>query len=113
MFFSPIMMVEPEGAGAGVGADVTVTVAELFAEPPVPEQVSVKVVFAVRFPVLCEPDAAFVPDHPPEAVHELALVEDQVSVDALPEMTETGLAEMLTVGAAGGGGVVAVPFACL
>jgi hypothetical protein len=52
-------------------------------------------------PVLCVPEIAFDPDHPPEAVHDVALVELQASVAELPEATEVGLAEILTVGAAG------------
>ena len=98
--------------GEGDIEEVTVTVADWFAEPPVPEQVSIKVVFAVRFPVLCEPETGSVPDHPPDAVHEVTFVEDQVSVEELPEVTETGLAVRLTVGAGVEGGVV-VPAACL
>jgi hypothetical protein len=41
-----------------------------------------------------------VPDQPPEAVHEVALVELQVKVEALPLFTVLGLALKLTVGAA-------------
>jgi hypothetical protein len=63
--------------------------------------------------VFCEPEMAFVPDHPPEAVHELVFVELQVNVDALPETTEVGLANMLTVGVAADGTTVPVPAACL
>jgi hypothetical protein len=37
------------------------------------------------------------PDHAPEAAHEVALLEDQVSVDALPLLTVLGLALKLTV----------------
>ena len=39
------------------------------------------------------------PDHAPEAVQEVALVADQVSVELLPLATVLGLAEKLTVGA--------------
>jgi hypothetical protein len=91
---------------------VTVTVADWVADPPVPLQVSEKVVFPVRLPVLCEPETALVPDHPPDALHEVELVEFQVSVEAPPEATEAGLAEMSTVGACVGGGAL-VPAACL
>ena len=40
-----------------------------------------------------------VPVQPPEAVHEVALVLDQVSVELLPEAIEVGLAVSVTVGA--------------
>jgi hypothetical protein len=39
-----------------------------------------------------------VPDQAPEAVHEVALVDDQVNVDALPRSTVLGLALKLTAG---------------
>jgi hypothetical protein len=50
----------------------------------------------------CDPLTALVPDHAPEAVHAVALVEDQVSVELPPEASELGLALILTVGAADG-----------
>jgi hypothetical protein len=40
-----------------------------------------------------------VPDQAPEAVHEVALAEDQVIVDPLPLMIELGFALNATVGA--------------
>ena len=86
----------PEGRNA-----VTVTVADCIAVPPEPVQVSEYVAFAVRGPVLWDPEVAFVPDQAPDAVHELALVEPQESVEKAPETTEVGLDEMETVGAAG------------
>jgi hypothetical protein len=46
-----------------------------------------------------EPLAALVPDQAPEAVHDVALVEDQVKVDALPRATVLGLADKVIVGA--------------
>ena len=48
------------------------------------------------------PLVGFAPVHPPEAVHEVALVEDQVTVETLPDVMLVGLAEIVTVG----GGVV-------
>ena len=54
------------------------------------------------------PLVAFVPVQPPEAVHEVALVEDQVTIETLPEVMLAGLAENATVGGAdvwGGVGV--------
>jgi hypothetical protein len=44
------------------------------------------------------------PDHAPEALHDVALVEDQVSVEEVPLVTDEGFAEIDTVGAGGGGG---------
>jgi hypothetical protein len=41
-----------------------------------------------------------VPDQPPEAVHAVALVELQLTVEALPLFTVLGLAARVTVGAA-------------
>ena len=51
------------------------------------------------------PEVALLPDHAPEAVQELALVDDQVSVEDAPLATEAGFAESVTVGTGGGGGV--------
>ena len=47
----------------------------------------------------CEPLAALAPDQPPEAVHEVAFVVDQLKVEILPLAMELGLAARLTVGA--------------
>ena len=44
------------------------------------------------------PLVAFVPVQPPPAVHEVALVEDQVAIEMLPEVMLVGLAESATVG---------------
>jgi len=44
------------------------------------------------------PLVAFAPLHPPAAVHEVALVEDQVTVEILPDVMLVGLAEIVTVG---------------
>jgi hypothetical protein len=44
------------------------------------------------------PLVAFVPVQLPEAVHEVALVEDQVTVEILPAVMLVGLAESATVG---------------
>ncbi len=49
--------------------------------------------------MLCEPLVALVPLQPPEAVHEVALVELQVKVDALPLATDVGFAASATVAA--------------
>ena len=83
----------------------TVTVTDWLVVPPVPVQESVKVEFAVRLPVDWEPEVALVPDQAPVAVHEVALAEDQVRVEAVPEVIEVGLAVREIVGA----GVTVVP----
>jgi hypothetical protein len=69
-------------------------------------------VLAVRAPVLCVPLVAFAPLQPPEAAHELALVELQVSVEAPPLAIEAGFAANVTV-AAGVTVTVAVPILLL
>ena len=48
-------------------------------------------------PVDCEPARALAPAHAPDAVQEVALLDDQVSVDALPLPMVLGLALKLTV----------------
>ena len=54
--------------------------------------------FAVRVPEDCEPLRALVPDQASEAKHEVALFADQVSVEALPELTVLGAALNVTRG---------------
>jgi hypothetical protein len=81
----------------GAGA-VTVTVADCAAVPPVPEHVRVKVELAVSTPVDCEPLIPLVPDQAPEAVQDVALVADQLTVELLPLATVLGLADRLIVG---------------
>ena len=46
------------------------------------------------------PARFFVPVQPPEAVHEIALVEDQVTYEILPGVMLVGRAEKTTVGSA-------------
>ena len=85
------------GAGAGLA---TVTITDLFAVPPLPVQVSVNVLLAaVSAPVLEEPLVARLPDHAPEAVQLVALVDDQVRVEDSPLATLVGFAVSVTVGA--------------
>ncbi len=50
--------------------------------------------------MLCDPLIAWLPVQPPEAVQEVALMDVQLSVEALPLATVLGLAVKLTVGAA-------------
>jgi hypothetical protein len=66
--------------------------------PPGPVQTSENDVGAVNGPVLTLPLAVRIPLQPPEAVHEVALVELHVSIDALPEATAVGAADRLAVG---------------
>jgi hypothetical protein len=88
-----------------VGApEVTDTVALCVAEPPVPVQPKVYVVDALIAPVDFEPLVARVPDQPPDAVHAVALVEDQVNVELSPLATPVGLALSETVGGGEVGG---------
>lgn len=65
--------------------------------PPAPEQVSTKVVFAVSAPVDCVPVSALVPVQPPEAVHAVALLDDQDRVEEAPLATVLGFALSVTV----------------
>jgi hypothetical protein len=85
----------------GAGAD-TETVVDCVALPPVPVQVSAKLVFAVSAPVDCEPLKALLPDQPPDAVHAVALVAAQVNVVALPLATVLGCALKVTTALAFG-----------
>jgi len=83
----------------GAAAD-TVTVADCEAVPPVPVQATMNWVVALNAGVLFEPLTGSEPLHPPEAVHEVALVEVQVNMELLPLATVLGLAERVTAGAA-------------
>jgi hypothetical protein len=47
----------------------------------------------------CEPLAALVPDHAPEAVHAVALLDVQVNTALAPLVIVLGLADSATVGA--------------
>lgn len=81
-----------------VGVAATVTVADCVAEPPVPEQVSPYSLVLVRAPVDHVPLVATGPLHAPEAVHEVACVEDQVRDELPPFATVVGDAVIVTVG---------------
>jgi hypothetical protein len=78
-------MLAGEALNVTVGAAATVTAADLEAEPPGPEQVSVNAPLALNAPVLCVPDSALVPLQDPVAVHDVALVLDHVNCDAAPD----------------------------
>jgi hypothetical protein len=62
-----------------VGGPITVAVAEALAEPPLPLQLNVKVVVALSAALVSLPVMVFVPDQPPDAEHEVALVLVQLS----------------------------------
>jgi hypothetical protein len=99
----PLETVLGDAVKATVGeGDVTDTVVDWLALPPAPVQVRVKVAFALRAPVDCEPLRDFAPDHAPEAVQEEALAVVQVRVELPPRVTVLGLAlsEIEAVGAA-------------
>jgi hypothetical protein len=83
----------------GSGATVTVCV-EGALLPPGPEQVSEKLVVAVKAPVTLVPLVARLPFHPPPAVHVLAFVALQFKVAVAPLATRVGVAVKLTVGGA-------------
>jgi len=52
----------------------------------------------LRAPVDCEPIVALAPDQPPDAEHEVALLDDQVRVDEAPLAIVLGFAAKATVG---------------
>jgi hypothetical protein len=81
------------------GAAATETVVVCVATPPGPVQVNVYNPMAVRGPVDCEPLNALLPDQAPEAEQDEALLLDQVSVEAAPELMVLGEALSVTVGA--------------
>ena len=93
-------MLQRVGIGVGVGAGVEVTVIVTLCGdvvPPAPVHVRVYVVFAVC-DTDCVLDVAFVPVHPPDAVQDVALVEDQVRVEDWPEVIEVGFEVKVRVG---------------
>ena len=90
------VIVVPSGDRPGV--PVTVTVVDALAVPVVPVQERLNVRVLVSPPVEALPETALAPDQPPEAVQEVALVEDQASVDDPPLVTDVGFAASDTVG---------------
>jgi hypothetical protein len=90
---------ESETVGAGVDPPPTVTVTLSEAVRPLPlVHVSVNVLVALNAPVLCDPEVAFCPLQPPDAVHDAARDVVHVSVLLAPALTEPGLADRSTVG---------------
>lgn len=103
----PEEMADGEAEKLTVGAtapEVTVIEVDLLVEPPAPEHVIVYEAFAVG-DTDSVPEVAFDPDQSLDAEQDVALVEDQVRVEASPEAIEDGEAEKETVGAGVGGGV--------
>jgi hypothetical protein len=92
-----------ESDTVGDGGD-TVTVADALCAPPDPVQVRLKVLLLVSAPEDSLPEVALAPDQPAEALHDVAFVEDQVSVEDPPLVTDVGFAAIDTVGTGGGGG---------
>jgi hypothetical protein len=85
--------------GAAAVPDVTVTDVVALLLPPVPVQDSIKLAVAVSAPVDLLPLVDSAPLQAPEATHDVAFVELQLMVDALPEVTLVGDALNDTVGA--------------
>jgi hypothetical protein len=73
---------------------------------------STNIVVALSAPVDWLPEGPFEPVHPPEAVHELALADDQVSVELAPAFTVVGFADNITVGGGGAPITVTVTLRC-
>jgi hypothetical protein len=82
-----------------VGGAVTVTVADWDAVPPAPVQLKVNLVVALSGVVTWDPVVACAPLQPSEALHEVAFVDDQVSVEVAPLFTVVGFATKVTAGA--------------
>jgi len=83
--------------GSGGGFAVTVTLFEIV--PPLPVQASVKVVVVASAPVDSVPLVDFVSLQPPLAMQLVAFVDDQLSIEGSPVVTESGLAVSVKVGA--------------
>ncbi len=80
------------------GAVLTVTVADCAALPPGPLQVRVNSEVRVSVPVDWVPETALLPLQAPEAMHEVACAELQLSVAELPLMMALGPTLRATVG---------------
>jgi hypothetical protein len=90
----------------GIGAGLTVRRAESLALPPAPVQVSVKLVVPadVIVPVDAEPPPTlplYQVRGPPEALQEVALMENQIRVADRPTLMVAGFTFSMTVGATG------------
>jgi hypothetical protein len=78
-----------------------IRIASVSLVPPGPVQVrKYKVPLLVAFGVIVvDPFVLCAPDHPPDAVHEVAFVEDHVSATDWPSVMELVLTDMNAVGA--------------
>lgn len=85
-------------AGRGPAGGITETTTDALPIPSGPVQVMPNWVVFVRAAEDSLPTVALAPDQPPEAVQEVAFVDDQVSVDNPPLVTEAGVAVRDTVG---------------
>jgi hypothetical protein len=65
-------------------------------------QLNVKVAVLLSAPVDSVPEVGFEPLHPPEAVHEVASVDDHDSIVEPSTTTEVAAASRVTVGIGGG-----------
>ena len=83
-------------------AACTVTVTGRLALPPGPVQLSVNILVSLNGPTLSLPDVGLLPDHAPPALHEVALVVDQLNVEVPLALTVVGLAVSVMVGRGGG-----------
>ncbi len=77
------------------------TIAVFHTVPPSPVHSSVKLVVPLSAVVDSVPDVPREPLQPSCAVHEVALVDDQLSVELPPVVTEVGFAVSVSVGAGG------------
>ena len=97
-------IVVPSGDRSVGVVPVTVTVVDALAVPLGPVQPRLKVLLLVSPPMDSLPETALAPDQPPDAEQEVASVEDQMSVDDPPLVTDVGFAVSDTVDTGGGGG---------
>ena len=87
--------------GTGGGVPVTVIDTDALAVPADPVQARVNVLELVNAPLEWLPEIALLPDHAPDATQEVALVDDQVRVEAPPLVIDVGLGASDTVGSGG------------
>jgi hypothetical protein len=91
-------LAEIETNGGCDAALCTVTLTDCDVEPPVPEQLNVKVAGPVRAAVVKLPDTGCVPVHPPDAMQDCALVDCQCSDAVSPDATDESATVNETVG---------------
>jgi hypothetical protein len=96
---SPDCTLVGDAANVSVGAGSMATDTDCVADPPLPLQINVYVVFDDNAPVLCVPDVPLLPDQPPDAVQLVAFVVLHVNCEGEPEATLVGAAVNVSVGA--------------